>query len=65
MKFLDNNTLKVILLVLLIALAIGVGPLITIWSLNTLFTLNIAYNFWTWLATICLGGYFYNSRSKD
>lgn len=29
---------------------IGVGPLLTIASLNTLFNLNIAYTFWTWLS---------------
>lgn len=29
---------------------IGVGPLLTIASLNTLFGLNIAYTFGTWLS---------------
>lgn len=38
-----------VLVLALIALII-VGPLATIWSLNTLFNLDIAYNFWTWLA---------------
>lgn len=30
------------------------GPFISIWSLNTLFGLGIAYTFKTWLATIWL-----------
>jgi hypothetical protein len=42
------------LIVLYVVLVI-VGPIITIWSLNTLFSLGIAYTFWTWLAVIVLG----------
>lgn len=39
----------------LIIFLIIVGPLITIWSLNTLFpVLAIPYTIWTWLATVCL-----------
>lgn len=30
------------------------GPLITIWSLNTLFGIGISYTFKTWLATMWL-----------
>lgn len=38
------------------------GPLINIWSLNTLFGLGIDYNFWTWfamlwLSTVTFGSY--------
>ena len=40
--------------VLLIVALIVFGPLATIWSLNTLFGLGIAYTFWTWLATVWL-----------
>ena len=36
-------------LVVLLAVIIA-GPLLTIASLNTLFGLNIAYTFWTWLS---------------
>lgn len=44
--------------VLVIALII-VGPLLTIWALNTLFpTLAIPFTFWTWLAVVILGGVF-------
>lgn len=45
-----------VVIVLFIAL-IGIGPIITIWSLNTLFGLNIAYSIWTWLATLWLGSF--------
>ena len=41
-------------LLLIIVGLIIVGPLLTIWSLNTLFGLGIAYNFYTWLATVIL-----------
>lgn len=39
---------------LLVIVLIATGPLIIIWSLNTLFDLQIAYTFWTWLAAFCL-----------
>lgn len=41
-------------LVLLIIAMITLGPLATIWSLNTLFGLGIEFTFWTWLATVWL-----------
>jgi len=41
-------------LILLIVALIILGPLATIWSLNTLFGLGIAYTFWTWLAAVWL-----------
>jgi hypothetical protein len=41
-------------LLLLIVTLIVLGPLATIWSLNTLFGLGIAYTFWTWLAAVWL-----------
>ncbi len=42
-------------LLLIIVGLIIVGPLLAIWSLNTLFGLGIAYNFYTWLAAAILG----------
>lgn len=46
-----------ILIVLLIIVAITVGPLVTIWALNTLFPpLAIPFTFHTWLAALCLFG---------
>lgn len=44
----------IIFLVLLIIALIGVGPLLTIWSINTVFGTTILYSFWSWLATAWL-----------
>ena len=47
-----NSTAFVIGLLLgFVALIVG-GPLITIWALNTLFNLSIAYNIATWFASL-------------
>lgn len=40
-------------LAIFVFLAVTV-PLVTIWSLNTLFSLGIQYTFWTWLAAFIL-----------
>lgn len=48
-----DNVLIGLLIVFLIAVVI-LAPFATIWSLNTLFALNIAYTFWTWLAAVWL-----------
>lgn len=49
---------KVILAVVLVGFLIAVGPLITIWALNTLFpALAIEYTFWTWLSVVILGAF--------
>jgi hypothetical protein len=42
------------LAVIVILVIFGIGPLLTIWSLNTLFALGIAYSFKTWCATVLL-----------
>jgi hypothetical protein len=47
--------IKIVALAVLLVVALIIGPLVTIWSLNTLFGLGIAYTFWTWLAVIFLG----------
>ena len=47
--------LGILLSVLLIFLLFVVAPFITIWSLNTLFDLSIAFTWQTWLATIWFG----------
>ena len=49
-----KETLGIVGLIILIITLIGVGPVITIWSLNTLFNMGIAYNIWTWLSTVWL-----------
>jgi hypothetical protein len=37
-------------LVLTIFILISIGPIFTIWSLNTIFGLNIPLNFYTWVS---------------
>lgn len=44
--------------ILLLIIAIFLMPLAVVWSLNTLFSLNIAYSWQTWLAIIIIGVYF-------
>ena len=46
-------------------------PYIFIWALNTLFGLNIQFNFWTWLAAVIIliiiapkGGGMWRSRRR-
>ena len=51
----DKSLVAMTLIGALVIFLIIVGPLITIWSLNTLFpVLAISYNIWTWLATVFL-----------
>jgi hypothetical protein len=50
--------IKAILVILIAAVIVIFGPLVTIWSLNTLFpALAIAYTFETWCAVILLGAF--------
>lgn len=47
---------KIILILLLAILLVIVGPIVTIWSLNTLFpVLAIPLTIETWIATVLLG----------
>jgi hypothetical protein len=51
--------LKLILVIAFILFLVVVGPILTIWSLNTLFpALAIQYTFETWLAVVLLGSLF-------
>jgi hypothetical protein len=59
------DKLGVLAITLILAFAIIVGPLITLWTLNTLFpALAIPYTFWTWLAALVLNLSVY-SRTKS
>jgi hypothetical protein len=50
---------KVTLLLIVLLVAVIFGPLLTIWSLNTLFpVLAIPYSIETWLATVIVAGIF-------
>jgi hypothetical protein len=52
-----KSLIKLILGVSLIILAVVLGPLLGIWSLNTLFpVLTIPYNWETWAAFLLLFG---------
>jgi len=55
-----TNDPAIVLLVIVAVIALLIaGPLIVIWSANTLFpTLAIPYTWQTWLATILLGAFF-------
>lgn len=51
--------MKAFFLIIVFILLVAVGPLVTLWSVNTLFpSLNIPYDFFTWLATVTLGLFF-------
>ena len=50
---------KVSLLLIVLFVVVVFGPLLTIWSLNTLFpVLAIPYSIETWLATVVIAGIF-------
>jgi hypothetical protein len=54
-----SDIVKIVLVVALIVAIIVFGPLITIWSLNTLFpVLAIPSNLATWFATLWVFGFF-------
>lgn len=46
--------LAVVLLVVLAVVMFGLGPILTILSLNTLFNTGIAISFWSWLSVVWL-----------
>ena len=50
-----KTSIMVVLAVIAVIALIIVGPLIVIWSMNTLFpVLAVPYDIWTWLATVFL-----------
>ena len=50
--------MKYLLALVFVIVIIALGPLITIWGLNTLFpVLDIAYTFDTWCAIIIVGAF--------
>lgn len=53
------NWFNILLGLLLIVALIAIGPILTIWSLNTLFpSLAIPYTLETWASVVLLGGVF-------
>jgi hypothetical protein len=54
--------MKYFLIFVFAIVLLAVGPLLTIWSLNTLFpALDISYSLETWAAVVILGGVFKSS----
>jgi len=52
-----NTVIKILLALVLLAIAVIFGPLVGIWSLNTLFpVLHIPYTLETWIAFFLLFG---------
>ena len=51
--------MKYILALILIVILVAIGPLLTIWAVNTLFPIvNIPYALDTWFAVVLLGLFF-------
>lgn len=58
--------MKILLGVLFVLFLIVMGPILTIWALNTLFpALAIPYTLETWVAAIILGGLLKTKVSVD
>ena len=59
------NVEKIVLMIAFVFLVIVFGPIVTIWSLNTLFpALAIPYSVQTWMAVIILGGVFGGAKAS-
>jgi hypothetical protein len=57
-----TDIIKIILAIAVIVLIIAIGPLATIWAVNTLFpVVAIPYTLETWFAVVLLGAFL---RSK-
>ena len=48
------KTFGIIALIILVIILIGIGPVLTIISLNALFALNIGVTFWYWASVVWL-----------
>lgn len=58
--------MKVIALLAFIVFLIVIGPILTIWALNTLFpALAIPYTIETWVAALIIGGLLKSKVSVD
>lgn len=53
-----TDVIKLILALAFIVFVIAIGPILTIWAVNTLFpTLAIPYTLETWFAVVVLGAF--------
>jgi len=54
-----NKLAELLGAIVVVAVLVAIGPLLTLWALNTLFpALNIPYDFSTWAAVVILGAAF-------
>lgn len=60
-----TDYVKVLVIIGIVLFVVIAGPLLAIWSLNTLFNLNIDYTFDTWLAALLLTGMIQAKFKKD
>jgi hypothetical protein len=61
----EKIMIKLVLVVIGILLILAAGPLLIIWSMNTLFpVLSIPYTWETWAAAVLLGGVFSTKITK-
>lgn len=51
-----GDSLVAILIVVLVIALIAIGPLLLLWSFNTLGIGQITYSFWQWLAALVIIG---------
>ena len=57
--------MKYFLIAILVIALVAIGPLLTIWAINTLFPVaNIPYTLETWSAAVILAGVFKTTISK-
>jgi hypothetical protein len=59
LKIKTQNKALILLLMAVSILWMILLPVLVIWSLNLLFTLNIPFTFWTWLAVALIGAFLY------
>jgi ribosomal protein RSM22 (predicted rRNA methylase) len=51
-----NKVIGLLGIIAVVVLVVAIGPLVTIWAINTLFpSLAIAYSLETWVAVVILG----------
>lgn len=53
-----KDAIGVIGIIVLLIILVGLGPLVTLFALNALFQLNIAYTFVNWFAVAWLSALF-------
>ena len=57
-----EDLIKVVVVITLVVIFIVFGPLLSIWTLNTLFGLGIEYNLATWAASLMLTSFLASNR---